>query len=385
VSAPERTSWRSIWHIARVDLLLIARDKSALFWSYIGPFVFITFFGFIQFGAPRSVVLYVENQDRSPLVADAVTMLLREQQVVVRPGRAPEDRFTLVVPDGATQTLADGGVPKLTLHSPEASPNYQEQALVASAYRAMLGTVLGLDAASARDFLANPAALDSTALQARVVVEPVVQLSEQSIVLAAQTTGFQRYIPAYLVMFVLMNAVAGGAVMLVEERKKGQLRRTLTSSASPASVALGKITSRVLWTCSQMALMLAAGAWIYRIDFGAQPVALSVVLAAFAICASAMGAAFGTFFRDPDKAGGFGSLIVMLMAPLGGLWWPIEVVPGWMRDVAATLPTYWGFDALNRVMALDAGLSTVWPSVALLLGLAVVCLTIASKRIVRPD
>ena len=385
MSAPERTSWPSVWHVAKNDLLLIVRDKSALFWSYIGPFIFITFFGFIQFGGPRSVVLYVENQDRSPLIANAVTMLLREQKVVVRPGRAPEDRFTLVVPDGATQALADGGVPALTLHSPEASPNYQEQALVASAYRAMLGTIMSLDATTAREFLANPAGLDSTALHDRIVVEPMVQLSEQNVVLAAQTTGFQRYIPAYLVMFTLMNAMAGAAVMLVEERKKGQLRRTLTSSASPASVALGKITSRVLWTCSQIALMLAAGAWIYRIDFGSQPVVLTVVLVAFAICASAMGAAFGTFFRDPDKAGGFGSLIIMLMAPLGGLWWPIEVVPGWMRDLASTLPTYWAFDALNRVMALDANLSTVWPSVALLLGLSAVCLAIASKRIVRAD
>lgn len=384
MSAPERTSWRSVWHVAKNDLLLVRRDRSALFWSYIGPFIFITFFGFIRFGSD-DVVLYLENQDHSALVADAVTMLLREQHVIVRPGPAPKGDFTLVVPNGATQTLADGGVPSLTLESPDAKPGYQEQALIASAYRAMLGTVLGLDAASARAFLVNPAGLDSTALHARVVVQPVVQLSEQNVVLAAQTTGFQRYIPAYLVMFVLMNAMAGGAVMLVDERKKGQLRRTLTSSISPASVALGKITSRVVWTCSQIGLMLAAGAWIYHIDFGSQPIALAAVLSAFAICASAMGAAFGTFFRDPDKVGGFGSLIVMLIAALGGLWWPIEIVSGWMRTLGSMLPTYWTFDALNRIMALDAGLPSVWPSVALLLGLSVVCLVIASKRIVHGD
>ena len=42
--APE---WRRVWHVARNDIRLLLRDRGTVFWSFVGPFLFMLFFGFL--------------------------------------------------------------------------------------------------------------------------------------------------------------------------------------------------------------------------------------------------------------------------------------------------------------------------------------------------
>jgi ABC-type multidrug transport system permease subunit len=73
----------------------------------------------------------------------------------------------------------------------------------------------------------------------------------------------------------------------------------------------------------------------------------------------------------------------MAMAALGGCWWPLEIVPSWMRKIAFALPTGWAYDALNRVMALDSGLPGVTTHLVVLLGIALVTLPLSVRRLAR--
>jgi ABC-type multidrug transport system permease subunit len=49
----------------------------------------------------------------------------------------------------------------------------------------------------------------------------------------------------------------------------------------------------------------------------------------------------------------------LLLAALGGCWWPIEVAPAWMQQLALFLPTGWVMDALHRLMYFGDGLGDV--------------------------
>ena len=44
-----------------------------------------------------------------------------------------------------------------------------------------------------------------------------------------------------------------------------------------------------------------------------------------------------------------------LFAALGGLFWPIEVTPGWMRAIQKIVPTGWTMDALHNLISFQAG------------------------------
>jgi ABC-type multidrug transport system permease subunit len=63
-----------------------------------------------------------------------------------------------------------------------------------------------------------------------------------------------------------------------------------------------------------------------------------------------------------------------VLAALGGCWWPIEVAPRWMQELASWLPTGWVMNALHRLMLFHSGPQGAWTAVVWLslatLGLA---------------
>jgi ABC-type Na+ efflux pump permease subunit len=377
---------RSILHVARNDVRIMLRDRGTLFWSFLGPILFMLFFGVIfrSGGEPARTVLVLENQDRSSTLVQALALLLDDDKLDVRmassDSTARQARYRLVVPAGSADSLAHGRPPRLVLHVPENDVTWDEQALRANVMRATMRAFLGLRPEDAT------VSLDSTAVRARVVFEPRIALVTHSLAATPQkmSAGFQRSVPAYLIMFLLMTLMTSGAEILVGERKSGQLRRTFVSSIAPSDVVLGKFLSRFGFAWLQIFVMLAVGILVFRVQVGSHPGALVAVLAAFALCATGIGLLFATLFENPDKAGGIGSLLVMPMAALGGCWWPLEIVPEWMRKISLVLPTGWGFDALNRVMALDSGLAPLRPHFAYLLAVAAVTLPLAARRIARP-
>ena len=186
-----------------------------------------------------------------------------------------------------------------------------------------------------------------------------------------------------MVMFLIMTLLTSGTELLILERKAGLLRRTLASSVQPREVLLGKFAARFGFAWVQIAVMLLVGVGLFRVRIGVHPEAALAVLAAFALAATGLGMLFASFFRNPDKASGVGVLVTLILSALGGLWWPLEIVPQWMASIAWALPTGWGFDALNRVMALDASVQQVGLHLVVLLGFAVVTLPLAAWRLAR--
>jgi len=51
---------------------------------------------------------------------------------------------------------------------------------------------------------------------------------------------------------------------------------------------------------------------------------------------------------------------------LGGAYFPIELLPGWIAWLPKLLPTTYAFDAVRRTLLTGAGLNEVWPSVCFL-------------------
>jgi ABC-2 type transport system permease protein len=62
--------------------------------------------------------------------------------------------------------------------------------------------------------------------------------------------------------------------------------------------------------------------------------------------------------------GWIGSLV---MAGLGGCWWPSEVMPEWLQTAAHVLPTAWAMDGFHALISFGHGVEAVaLPSLALL-------------------
>jgi ABC-2 type transport system permease protein len=92
----------------------------------------------------------------------------------------------------------------------------------------------------------------------------------------------------------------------------------------------------------------------------------------FTLAATALGLALATLVRTSEQAGNIALLMAMILAPIGGAWWPMEIVPDVMKTVGHISPTAWAMDAFQEMMFYDGGVIDILPMVGVLLAMAVV-------------
>ena len=63
-----------------------------------------------------------------------------------------------------------------------------------------------------------------------------------------------------------------------------------------------------------------------------------------------LGLLLANLARSEAQMSGIAIITTMTLAALGGCWWPIEVTPGWVQDLAIYLPTGWTMDAMHQLI-----------------------------------
>ena len=117
-----------------------------------------------------------------------------------------------------------------------------------------------------------------------------------------------------------------------------------------------------------------------KLNWGEAPVALALILVTSALAAAALGTTLGTFTKTEGQAGGLSWMLGMVMALLGGCWYPIELFPPFVQNFAKILPTTWAMQGMLDIVMRGQGLLTVLPNALVLLGFAVVFFVVGVLR-----
>jgi len=70
----------------------------------------------------------------------------------------------------------------------------------------------------------------------------------------------------------------------------------------------------------------------------------------------------------------------LVLAPLGGCWWPLFITPQWMQFVAKLTPHGWATTGFNKLMVFGADFSAVVPEMLALAGFTAVFIVIGVTR-----
>lgn len=162
----------------------------------------------------------------------------------------------------------------------------------------------------------------------------------------------------------------GISVLFAYERNKGTLKRVLISPTSRATFLFATIFTAVFWALVQMLLLILFGSFVMKLNWGQAPLALALILLASALAAAAIGVAMGAIVRTESQANGLSIMLGMVMALLGGCWYPIELFPNAVQQIVKILPTSWAMQGMLDIVLRQQGLAAVLPEVAVLLGFA---------------
>lgn len=378
--------------IALQDLRLTFTDRGAVMWMLLLPIVFATFFGLVMQGggSPADAVasLTVVDHDGSPVSRALIDDIVGEGVHVTE--LTPEERAntkdqvrTLVIPAGFGNGVLAGD--KQTLRLEKEPDTSQEAALVAearifAAITRLIGRLVraseGIDPGAS----ISPEALVSIETQDDLVTVDTSTAGRATVV----PDGFAQSIPGMVVMFVMLVALTYGAASISAERTSGNLRRLVTAPVSRREIIGGKIVGRFLVAALQITLLVAVGVIANRVlgvFIGDHPFQMWLVLLVFAAAAAPLGVALGGWISDPDRAASIGVILTMVMAALGGCWWPLEVVSKPLKTAALMFPTGWAMRTLHGLISFGQNLGELRSGILVLAGFAIAFSLLASRSL----
>ncbi|MCW3463395.1 ABC transporter permease [Chitinophaga nivalis] len=196
------------------------------------------------------------------------------------------------------------------------------------------------------------------------------------------SNSVQHNVPAWSIfaMFFIVIPIAGN---MIREREDGSLLRMKLIPGSYLAILTGKMLFFVGICVLQFYLMMLVGIyvmpWLHlpQLAMGQHPDATFLVAAGIGLAATAYGILIGTIFKTPNQALNFGAISIVILSAIGGIWIPLEVMPGNMQVIGHLSPLSWGLDAINDIYLRNGDISYVWKNVLRLTGTGMCMLAIA--------
>jgi linearmycin/streptolysin S transport system permease protein len=393
---------KKLFAIIRKDSLVRFASRSELLFFIVLPLLF-TFL--LAGGTPSGnddtrIRLVVIDEARNSLSADILKSL--ENSTAVRPevltrARA-EDQFdqrrapaVLILPARLTVDALEQGTAEVELLE---QPNNLDASI---ARRAVLTTLrqvssavgaaqLATTQAEAVKAFASSAERQAYFEQSLAMAQNIqAQAPEHVVIVRGSTPDRVEYDPranasaGQLITWVFIP-LFGISALFAFERQTGTLRRFMVTPTQKSTYLLGTISGQVGWALIQMLLLVAFGTLVMKLDWGEDPAALLLMLLASALAAAAFGSLLGTLVRSEGQASGLSMTFGMLFALLGGCWYPLELFPPFMQQIAKALPTYWAMQGLLELVLRGGGMQKILPYAGVLLALAAVYFALGVLR-----
>ncbi|MEK7354011.1 MAG: ABC transporter permease, partial [Chloroflexota bacterium] len=375
---------RDIWFIAMNSLRLFATDRRALFFAIAFPFLFIALFNYLLAGSTQQderLELHLVTMEKSGGLSRVIIEDLEtKDESKLKPG---EPRFVwdkyydqalwkveqrkldgfILFPEDFTKGLQMGyGAQLKVVINPDATNTRPALNAVAGA----IATAMGLQQTGKNSLtsLAIEAALDNSdpalaAQQYNKILSGVlggVSVKSASIKFDVEKVGevesvnpANYVIPGYLVMFVFMTA-ATAAEAIITERQNRTLERLLVSSTTREAILGGLFFGNAAKGLGQILIFWGVGMTVYHIDMGVSPLAVILLSVLMVIVSSAFAIMLATLAKTRRSAASMALVASLVLAPLGGCWWPLFVTPRWMQFIAKFTPHGWANTGFNNLM-----------------------------------
>ncbi len=178
-------------------------------------------------------------------------------------------------------------------------------------------------------------------------------------------------------VFIPLIGLSG---MFAFERERGTLKRLLTTPTRKPTFIVSTITGQVLIALIQMAMLIGFGILVMHVNWGNNIGALCLIMVVSAITAASMGTMMGAFVKTESQANSLSIMVGMLMALLGGCWYPLELFPVAIQNIVKVLPTTWAMQGMLDVALRGQGVVGIIPETAVLLGFSVIFFAIGVLR-----
>lgn len=184
-------------------------------------------------------------------------------------------------------------------------------------------------------------------------------------------------------MFAVFFIVISLSGNIIKERDDGSFTRLMTMPCPYWLYLQAKMVAYLMVCLSQLFLMFLMGVYVLpllglpALEMGHSVAALVLMSFSASLAAIGYGIAIGKMATSNQQAAVFGSISVVIMAAVGGVWIPVFVMPEIMQTISRVSPLNWGVSGFYDIFVRDGDWHSVLPECAALLSFAVLCVTTA--------
>lgn len=312
------------------------RERAALFWTFIFPIFFILIFGAVFSGSDDiSFNVGLVMEDDSPMAQNlssaleqipAFELTIGDYDSELQALKDGDRRAVLVIEQGFGEAILGGSMANMSVY-------YDPDPTQATYTQALLATVRQI--------------IDETD-QNLSGYTPMIQLKEET--LQSHNLRYIDYLVPGILAMALMQLGLFAVAPIVVDRENKVLKRLGATPLKRSTMIMSTVTFNLIVAVIQAALIIIVarlvfdvpmmGNWFYLAGF--------VILGTLAFLA--MGYMLSAFARNQQTLEPLIMTVQFPMMFLSGIFFPTEMMPGFMRPIMDAMPLTYLADSLRQIM-----------------------------------
>ena len=333
---------RGYLYLIKKEFVLMLKNKSFYLWVVILPLITLLVFQKMGSGGEKPSI-FVKDTVKTPITKEFKERLERDYRIL--------KSFKKGIPVVEIKRgLNKNGKLKIEITIPEDYREGKEAFLKISVFKAL-----------AEVFAKHKLGIKR--------VKEFVKLKVKREKLVEIPWGIKHSLPAIILMFILFNTLTKGTEKFYHLKESGLIERLLTSPSHINGVLSFFLLYEIVLTTISITLVFVAGILFFKFSISIKTgVILYGIFLLFALFTSSLSILMFSLFKKREASIGAGVLIANMLCALGGLWWPLEIVPHFFKKLGLILPTGLTMNTIDTLLYYNLPFSSIILQLILLTG-----------------
>ena len=182
-------------------------------------------------------------------------------------------------------------------------------------------------------------------------------------------------------LFIAVGSVQSLIAIMAIYREGGILKRLRATPLAPVTILAAHVVVKLLFTIASLVLLVLAGRRVFPGALSVNLVSFTAALLLATLSTLTLGFVLASLVPTARFAQPLGAVILYPMIAFSGLFFPLAVLPAWLRGVAYILPTTHSVRLLQGVWD-GSGWAAHWDAAVMLVVLGAL-FTALSTRVFR--
>jgi ABC-2 type transport system permease protein len=215
---------------------------------------------------------------------------------------------------------------------------------------------------------------------------PLVTVRADSVGGQPDENWLSQVVPGILAFSILSAGLFAVAGHVTSMKQRKLLDRLVVTPMRPESLLGAIIGVRLVVVFISTLISLEVTILMFHVEFHVSWLRYVIFLIAATIGTMGMGSVIALLVRQPSSASNLANVFSMLMMFVSGIYFPIEIMPAFLRGVSLVMPLRYMADAMRYVTGvMDMSDARFWAICASLLVVGIGLLPFLSRYIVHAD